>query len=398
MRRHVKGVMQASNLRERISSLYEVSDPKGRIIPMEGMRGLAVGLVYFVHYFDFFHAYITPDAVVFTPFYFLATIGNLGVDLFFVISDYLIYGILLRRDQTYAKFWRRRIVRIYPVFLLALTVYVVLSLVLPGFDKIGQPVIPVGWWLLLNVMLLPGIFPVRPLIMVAWSLSYEFLYYLFSPLVVGGLRMWKWTGRGRVLFVALVYLAGYGLLLLYPDERGRLLMFLAGVFLLEAKRAGLLDRKPSALGQIGAVAFVALAFFIYFGINSNPLLWDGPTWIRMDSPHFALTVPMFSVAFFLLCFYAFRPSGALAWFFSLKPIRYLGNMSYTVYLFHVLALEGVRWFAYRVTPPRGDQTGLFLLYCVVGWIAVWVLSTIVFVLVEKPISLKKRVTAPVRST
>ena len=357
---------------------------------MEGMRGLAVGLVYFVHFFDFFHAYITPDSALFTPFYFLATIGNLGVDLFFVISDYLIYGILLRSDQTYAKFWKRRIVRIYPVFIVAYLAYLLLSLWLPNFDKIGETKIAVGYWLGLNFLLLPGIFPIRPLIMVAWSLSYEFLYYVFSPLVVGGLRLWAWAQKKRVLFVAFLYLAGYAVLLAYPDERGRLLMFLAGIFLYEAKRAGWLDKKPTAAGQIGAVAFLAVAFYIYFGINSNRLLWDGPHLLTIAYTHFLLTVPLFSAAFFLLCFFAFRPSGALAWLFSRKILRYLGNMSYTVYLFHVLALEGVRYIAIRVTPPTGNQPGLFLLYCVVGWIAVWVLSTMVFLAIEKPISLARR--------
>jgi peptidoglycan/LPS O-acetylase OafA/YrhL len=353
----------------KISNLYEVSDPRGRIIPMEGMRGLAVALVYFVHFFDFFHGYITPDSLLFFPFYFLATIGNLGVDLFFVISDYLIYGILLKRDQSYAKFWKRRIVRIYPVFIVAYVTYVVLSWASPGFDKIGNPTIGVGLWLGLNFLLLPGIFPVRPLIMVAWSLSYEFLYYLFSPIFVGGLRMWSWGQKQRVLFIAFLYLAGYAVLL---------------------KRAGWLDKPPSWAGQLGAVAFLGLAFYVYFGINSNRLLWDGPRLLTVDYSHFLLTVPMFSAAFFLLCYQAFRPSGALAWLFSRKPLRYLGNMSYTVYLFHVLALEGVRYVAHRWTPPAGNEPGLFLIYFVLGWIAVWALSTLVFVLVEKPVSLARK--------
>jgi exopolysaccharide production protein ExoZ len=318
----------------------------------------------------------------------MSSVGNLGVDLFFVISDYLIYGILLRRDQTYARFWRRRIIRIYPVFLVAFLTYVVLSVALPGFDKIGTPKTPTSIWLLLNFLLLPGIFTIRPLIMVAWSLSYEFFYYLFSPLIVGGLQMWRWAQKWRVLFVALLYAAGYTLLLFYPDERGRLLLFLAGLFLFECKRAGLLDKKPHPLNQVGAVVFLGLAFYIYFGLNSNRMLWDGPRLLETHINHFLITV--FSAAFFYLCFQTFRPSGFLASVFSWRPLRYLGNMSYTVYLFHVLALEGVRWCAYRLTPPSGNQPGLFLLYCVIGAAAVWILSTIVFALVEKPISLRKK--------
>ena len=377
------------SLWNRVCDLYEVSDPKGRILPMEGMRGVAVGLVFFVHFFDSFHGYITPDSILHLPFYFLATIGNLGVDLFFVISDYLIYGILLRQDQTYAKFWKRRIIRIYPVFLVTYVTYLVLSLLLPDFDKIGDPEIGTGIWLALNLFLLPGIFPVRALIMVAWSLSYEFLYYLFSPLVVGGLRMWAWVQRWRMVFIVCLYLAGYSVLLAFPDERGRLLLFLAGALLFEAKRAGWLEGKPSAWGQAGAIGFLALAFYVYFGLTSSPLLWEGPRLLEVNFSHFLVTVPLFSVAFFWFGFQSFRPGGALARILSTRPLRYLGNMSYTVYLFHVLAIEGVRYLAVRWVPPSGNQPVWFLTWCAAGWLAVWLLSSVVFLLVEKPVSLKK---------
>ena len=374
----------------RFGALYEVSDSKGRILPMEGMRGLAVGLVFFVHYFDFFHAYITPDSALHLPFYFLSTIGNLGVDLFFVISDYLIYGILLRQNQSYARFWKRRVVRIYPVFLVAFVIYLLLSLISPEFDKIGSPQIGVGFWLGLNVLLLPGIISIRPLIMVAWSLSYEFLYYLFSPLVVGGLRMWKWAATSRVALVLSLYAIGYSVLLAVPDERGRLLLFLVGILVFECKRAGILDSKPHPVNQAGAILCLSLAFYIYFGFYSNRMLWDGPRLFQIGFNPLLVTIPMFSVAFFYFCVQAFRPSGFIPRVLSWKPLRYLGNMSYTVYLFHVLALEGVRWLAYAITPPSGNQPGLFLGYCLLGWIAVWVLSTLVFLLIEKPVSLTKK--------
>jgi hypothetical protein len=50
----------------------------------------------------------------------------------------------------------------------------------------------------------------------------------------------------------------------------------------------------------------------------------------------------------------------------------------------------VRYVAHRWTPPAGNEPGLFLIYFVLGWIAVWALSTLVFVLVEKPVSLARK--------
>jgi peptidoglycan/LPS O-acetylase OafA/YrhL len=204
--------------------------------------------------------------------------------------------------------------------------------------------------------------------------------------------MWRWAQRYRVWFVAALYAVGFAVLLWHPDERGRLLMFFAGIFLYESKRAGWLDTRPHPANQVGAIVVLALAFYIYFGLNTSPLLWSGPRLITVGFNPFLLTIPLFCCAFFYLCFQAFRPSGFLPRIFSWKPLRYLGNMSYTVYLFHVLALEGVRYCAYRWTPPRGDQPGLFLFYCLLGAAAVWLLSTLVFAVVEKPISLTKKPT------
>ena len=212
--------------------------------------------------------------------------------------------------------------------------------------------------------------------------------------MVGGLSLWKRAPRFRVAFLLGVYLVGYAVLWAYPDERGRLLLFLAGALLLEAKRAGLLDRPPGIAGQTGAAVFLMFAFYVYFGLNSSSMLWAGPRLLEISFSPFLITVPLFSVAFFWLGYQSFRPGGLLSRMLSFRPLRYLGNMSYTVYLFHVLALEAVRWLAMKTTPPSGNQPVLFLIWCIVGWLAVWLLSTVVFLVVEKPISLRKSATSP----
>ena len=80
----------------------------GRLLPMEGLRGVAVGLVFLQHYGTQFSTYgqITGGTLAVARAF--AHYGNDGVELFFVLSGYLIYGILLRKRPSFFSFMIRR--------------------------------------------------------------------------------------------------------------------------------------------------------------------------------------------------------------------------------------------------------------------------------------------------
>ena len=61
----------------------------------------------------------------------LEGMGHAGVDLFFVLSGYLIYGSVVTRYQPFLPFIGRRLQRIYPAFAATFAMYVVLSLLFP---------------------------------------------------------------------------------------------------------------------------------------------------------------------------------------------------------------------------------------------------------------------------
>jgi len=69
------------------------------------------------------------------------------------------------------------------------------------------------------------------------------------------------------------------------------------------------------------------------------------------------------------------------------PMRYLGNMSYSYYLIHGLTLKGMALVTASVL-PSGPSGLLFILLCVAGFAATWCTSTMLFVLIEKPLSLR----------
>ena len=366
---------------ERFFYQYEVGGGKSRIVPMEGLRGLAVLLVFFVHFYALFAHNLRSGSWLHGLFHFLGVIGNTGVDLFFVMSGYLIYGALIRREVGYGKFTRRRVERIYPTFLVVFVIYLILSALFPMENKIHGSFLTAGRYVLANLFLLPGIFAIKPIVTVAWSLSYEFLFYLTIPLLIGAARMRRWKCEYRLAaFVFLWILIGVMLLMQANDNRSRMIAFVVGIILFEvvneSKGGWLLHR----VGEFCTIAMVLAAWWFYYHVRV----------VRPQSlvdPLFSLC--LLSAAFFFFSFYSFQFDGPLQTVFSWAPIRYLGNMSYSYYLIHGLTLEGLAIVFVALRLPTSSPY-IVLLALLVGFAATWVTSSALFFLVERKYSLKPR--------
>jgi peptidoglycan/LPS O-acetylase OafA/YrhL len=139
---------------------------------LDGLRALAIFGVMYTHF-------VNDDSAL----------GTLGVYLFFVLSGYLISGILLRcRDLiegsratpsgTLRTFYVRRILRIFPVYYLYL-----FGLLIVGSTEIHEQF----WWhATFNSNLLFSFFPFTSLTPHLWTLSVEEQFYFFWPAVILG--------------------------------------------------------------------------------------------------------------------------------------------------------------------------------------------------------------------
>lgn len=298
----------------------------------------------------------------------LRGLGNYGVDLFFVLSGYLIYGMLIAKPRRFWPYFARRIQRIYPAFLVVFAIYLVLSWLMPAVSKIpGKPAEAIIY-LVQNVLLLPGLFSVPPLITVAWSLSYEMFYYLAIPLIIAllGLRSWPRSLRMLLFFVIAVVSFVYCALFGGPV---RLTMFVAGILLydaLESRSGPILDLTGLAVLVIGLIAVAMMQRHDEWGVPRLMILF---------------------VAFFVLCYACFCANGVTSRIFCWTPIRWLGNMSYSYYLLHGLTLRVAFEGLESVYQSSAQEAWMFWIMLPPMFLASLLTTGILFVAIERPYSL-----------
>src|ERR1700744_1963660 len=103
------------------------NDTRPKIASLEGLRGVAVGLVFMVHYAVAW-TLVFPQAANDSTATGVAadiafSLGNAGVDLFMALSGYLIYDHLASRPQRFTGYLGRRMRRIFPAYLVVLAIY-----------------------------------------------------------------------------------------------------------------------------------------------------------------------------------------------------------------------------------------------------------------------------------
>jgi exopolysaccharide production protein ExoZ len=357
-------------------------------LSMEGLRGFAVALVFFVHYSTLIKRYAEPSGSELWWVTGIHEIGNSGVDLFFVLSGFLIYKASIHQPLKPAHYAYRRIERIYPTFIVVLTLYILLSLAVPEQSKLPQGA-RLWPYLLENLFLLPGIFPIEPIITVAWSLSYEALYYILAPATVVLLSMRNWRSSQRLAFFVLLYAAFIALRSAHLlGEHFRMSMFFGGMMLYEL---GYHLLPPKAARRRNDMLDVMALGLLIFALGAFALLGDSDWMIAgtvvAEIPHHFKFVLLNGALVFVLyrCLFS---AGLAAAAFSWSPLRWLGNASYSYYLVHGLGLQFFFTALSHVWVPEQGHPALYLALLLPAFLASALCTLPIYLLIERPFSLK----------
>lgn len=346
---------------------------KPGILFLEGMRGFAMLGVFGIHYVVNFNLYL-PEASL--SRYITDIINNVchsSVDLFFLISGYLTYGAFLSRERLYFPYLKRRIQRLYPVFLVVFAIYVVLSFLAPEISKIPTEPGDAVLYLLANLLLLPGFFNIIPMISVTWALSYELFSYILIPPVTMILHSWQPISR---VFAAVLIAAALIGASLFIDLPVRMSAFAAGMVVYELNKT---QRKWHLPAGAGIVAIVILCAILLQ--------------LSEDRTGIAVRAAVNFIALIILILDPFdNPAGHLDRWFSWTPLRWFGNISYSYFLIHGLVLRIGKYILEQAYPPDHASTGLFWTGMAVSFPITIAAALVLYLTIEKHISWRSSMT------
>lgn len=371
---------------DRFASPLRLPTGRNRVPALEGLRGLAVLMVFLVHYAAFVEPWMDGSPLWGAVWRTLFNGGRLGVELFFTISGFLIYGMLMRGHFAPFVFLRRRVWRIYPVFLAVFVLYLALSVLSPDDNRVPSDPLAAALYIAENLFLLPGLFPIKPVITVAWTLSYEVAFYALAPIAVAGLRLHERSRPQRLLFWAMVALA-----LLAAGPHARAVLFVAGILAWEAIDAASASRIAGRADGPALLAFVAtVAFTVAFdAMASTTAVLQPNVWAPAIAAIGCLSVVFAGIA----------GNGPVASLLSSAPLRWLGNLSYSFYLIHSTALRCVFEVMKRLLPVAdGPAPWLLAVLWPIAFAAAALAALILFETIERPFSLApRRIPSPVRA-
>ena len=314
--------------------------PPRRLPALDGLRGIAIALVLLIHY-----------GRTGSMLGRIAGIGWVGVDLFFVLSGFLITGILLEtrgQERYFRSFYARRVLRIFPLYYAYLAILISLPLSSGVTSWLGTRYLTdhQAWfwthmenWLMAREGL--DAYAVAQGYGQLWSLAVEEQFYLMWPVAIAFLpprSMLRACAMGLLLlplFRTLLALAGAPVEVLYvmtPTRMDPLLMGAAIAILVREGRAAQL-RRPAIIA--GAIGFAVIE--ISFGLTGTA---------EASSPYvFAWLISGLALFWGAVLVWTLRGgwwTRLVAW----QPLRFLGKYSYALYLVQVPVAHLLWGFGY----------------------------------------------------
>lgn len=310
-----------------------------RVPGIDGLRGLAVIAVVLYHFFKpTFHG------------------GFLGVDVFFVLSGFLITSLLIRERASTGRislkyFWTRRIRRILPAAFTVMATVAAITLVIAGDSQVGM-----GWQMLsiltfsnnwVQIAQSHSYFAdtVPQVFSHYWSLAVEEQFYVIWPLLFVllcalGLRRKHWLvvtgllGITSAVLMGVLYQPGVDPTRVYYGTDTHAFGLLLGAFMafwMSSRNASLLAdswpkyqtfaRFPKVVGFNSIVALIGLcALFV--------VLPDTGAWTYRGG------IALASVLSGIVLYAIVQEIGPVSWIFNSRILRWLGERSFSLYLWH----------------------------------------------------------------
>lgn len=349
-------LVDAFSLRRNFRALF-VPRPDA-IAAVTGLRGLSMLWVLMQHVQQGLRPLGgTPAGAAFLahPILGVGWSGNLAIETFFVISGYLIGGMLMKEREASGtiqleSFYVRRALRILPAYVVAMGV----NLCLPSVNKASV-------WA--NALFVNNFLPFREQFMAhCWSLAIEEQFFWISPFVVFALYYLRVRHRAPVLAFAFALACAVGLLtvfgegielsmrfpnaiqfwrymdVFYTKPHTRFGSLALGMLVAELERDGhalrFLERHPYVASLLGGLSIAGMLSVMSIFPECRGPAGDK---LAIGAVRIALNGYLFGagIAFFLLLTRTQHPIGrALDWFLARRTLHVFAQLSFAMYLLH----------------------------------------------------------------
>lgn len=280
----------------------------------------------------------------------LGSWGIHGVDIFFVISGFIMYYTQVLKDNKPSKFIKDRIIRIVPIYWMLTSVYLGLYFVIPSLFRDYEPSLE---YILSSYFFVTGpLYNKHPILTYGWTLEYEAIFYLIFFIVM--------FFHKKLYFIIASLLIMFACIL-FPNIRVILVEFIFGMFVAIVYFKFKSNQFSELLFFIGVLLLVG-SMFINF-TETQRLLYFG--------------LPSTLIVYGLL---------------GMKELKnlfllFLGSASYSIYLIHVFTLPLFYKFSSKFMTNLNHD--FLIIFSVLFTVFV---GCMFYLIVEKPVTnfLKKR--------
>ncbi len=353
---------------------------------LDGARGIAALLVLFSHiYLGLFNSYPILSATIIAA-------GHSGVELFFILSGFLIGGqfwknIIEMRNFNFQNYFVRRALRVLPLFYISFAAFFIAYFFLnhrePNFS-----IVP--FYLLQLHNFFSDVNIINP---PTWTFAVEIHFYLFIALffyvlrnksvrvhLIGILLLFVCVAMYRYYAFEKVFNGGDYRNLVYANSFARMDHFFMGVLLafLYFKADCIDSLKKWGGGILALLSFVLgiiiHSVLIYFEYSYRNI-------ISSDSIYFSVNIvgPLTALAWSFIVLSGILQFKPLTSVLSLRPLRYFGDISYSLYLLHLPI------FSYLFKPLFVEFVSTNMFFCAICFIPIIIgICALSYNYIEKP--------------
>ncbi len=307
--------------------------------------------------------------------------ATFGSSFFMFLSSFFAYGSMMKASRKPGEFLRGRMFRLYPLYAAMCGVYIIGSFAFPSHSKLPMDPIAAVLRIAENLLFLPGVLPVAPLMDVAWTLSFIFFFYFIAAGISALFRRFHVSRTARFLILVSGGLLWASLICSLTGWQPRTAMFWTGMAAREMVDA---VSEPNRARWATSWTVPAAILTVLGAVARTLLMVLSPDTGVVPILFWRFVITSITLVAFVWIAY-FGPE----WWkqaLSNRQLCSLGAASYSFYLTHGFALKAFQYVLIPILGAAAASPFFFWTSQLLGPLMAIVIARVVFTQVETPLT------------